>query len=338
MVFIGMDVHLKSTSVCVLSQRGEKLDERTIRGRWPKVIDYVKEVKVRHGKVSVCFEASCSSGHLHDQLSRFVDRVVVAHPGQTRLIFRTKRKNDRIDAEKLAKLLYLGEVPPVHVPDPDTRMWRKYIEHRERLVRKRASLKNEIRSLLHSQGIATPSNLWSKKGLEWLEELELDGEFAQDELLFYLATLDFFDRRIRTVEKRLRQFAKDRPAVGLLMTIPGVGIRTAECVAAYIDDPKRFGDAGQVANYFGLVPSLDSTGGKDRLGHITKEGPGTARRLLVEAAWIGIRKSDTVRERLDRISHGDPVRRKIAIVAVAHYLLRVCFGMMKSGERWREAA
>jgi transposase len=337
MVFIGMDVHLKSTSVCVYSQRGEKLNQRNIRGPWPKVIEYLKTVKEQHKRVSVCFEASCGSGHLHDQLKRIVDRVVVAHPGRARLIFNTKKKNDRIDAEKLAILLFLNQAPPVHVPEPEIRTWRKYIGHRERLVQKRAREKNEIRSLLHIHGIRSPYRLWTKKGIEWLRNIKLEGEFAQMELMQHQEALDFLNESIRQVEKMLCAFAKRKPAVALLMTIPGIGIRTAECIVAYIDDPDRFGNAGQVSSYFGLVPTLDSTAGKDRLGHITKQGPAVARRLLVEAAWMSIRKSDAARDLFERISGGDKDRRKIAIIAVAHYLLRVCYGMLKTGECWREA-
>ncbi len=72
--------------------------------------------------------------YVHDQLSRVAKRVVVAHPGQTRLIFRGKRKNDRIDAKKLATLLFLDQVPTVHVPSLDVRSWRNLIEFRPRLA------------------------------------------------------------------------------------------------------------------------------------------------------------------------------------------------------------
>jgi len=338
MLNIGMDVHLKRTSLCVLDQNGKTLSERTIRGSWDKVIEEVIKVKQEyHERITVCFEASGGAGHLFDQLDKICDRVVVAHPGRTRLIFQSKRKNDRIDAQKLAKLVFLGEVPPVYMPGPQVRAWRQMIEHRDRLVKKRTRVKNEIRSLLHSQGVKAPYKLWNKAGLVWLSGLELES-FPQLKLNLLLEELTFHQQSLRVVEKELARHAGKNPAVALLMTIPGVGIRTAECLVAYIDDPRRFGKPGEAASYFGLIPSLDSSAGKDRLGHITKQGPATARRLLVEAAWFAVRRSPSVKARFDRLVGNDPDRRKIAIVAIAHYLVRVSLSMLKSGECWREAA
>ena len=86
------------------------------------------------------------------------------------------------------------------------------------------------------------------------------------------------------------------------------------------------------------MPSQDSSGGRERLGHITKQGPATVRRLVVEAAWQSIRHSPAVRARFERIMGGNAGRKKIALVAVAHYLLRVMLAMLKSGEGWRKEA
>ena len=112
---------------------------------------------------AVCFEATTGCGYLHARLSRMAKRVVVAHPGQLRLIFRSKRKNDRVDALKLAKLLFLGEVPPVYVPSASVRAWRGMIEFRTRLVGERTRVKNRIRALLRTPGIVAPRSLWTKR-------------------------------------------------------------------------------------------------------------------------------------------------------------------------------
>ena len=78
----------------------------------------------------------------------------------------------------------------------------------------------------------------------------------------------------------------------------------------------------QIGSYFGLVPCEDSSAGKQRLGHITRQGPSLVRRLLCEAAWQAIRRDSRVRERYQTLKQGDKQRRKIALVAMAHYLLR----------------
>ena len=85
MFFIGLDVHLRHTSMCILDQNGKRVKQARISGPWSKI---AAEIEQLDGTVAVCYEASCGYGHLHDLFARVADRVVVAHPGQLRLIFR----------------------------------------------------------------------------------------------------------------------------------------------------------------------------------------------------------------------------------------------------------
>jgi len=121
------------------------------------------------------------------------------------------------------------------------------------------------------------------------------------------------------------------------MTMPGVGIRTAEAVVAYIDDANRFRRNKSVGCYFGLTPSED-TRVKVRRGHITKEGPGLVRKLVIEAAWMAIRRDEGVRAYFEQVMRGDPNRKKIALVATAHHLLRIMHAMLRDGTPWRSTA
>ncbi len=121
-----------------------------------------------------------------------------------------------------------------------------------------------------------------------------------------------------------------------MRSIPGVGIRTAEAIVAYIDDPNRFRNAKAAAQYFGLVPRQDQSGDKNRLGHISREGPSVVRRLVAEAAWQAQRRSATVRAYFEQVKRDDPQRKKIALVATAHYLVRVMWSMLKRGTFWEE--
>src|SRR5262249_52841047 len=126
--------------------------------------------------------------------------------------------------------------------------------------------------------------------------------------------------------------------IALLQTIPGVGPRTAEAFVAYIDDAKRFGRSKQVGCYFGLVPCQDQSASKNRLGHITRDGPAIVRKMLCQAAWQGIRRSPEIAAFFERITNGRRERRKIALVATAHWLARVMFAMLRSGETARFTA
>jgi transposase len=289
-------------------------------------------------RFEVCYEASCGYGHYHDTLSPIAARVTVAHPGQLRLIFRSKDKNDRKDAERLAKLLYLGEAPAVHVPSADVRTWRELVTCRGRVIAKRTRAKNSLRTPRRRGGVIPPSRpaLWAKEGLEWHRGLELPTESQRLRRDLLLEEVEALTRRVERIEARLNQQAKRSAAVLRLRSIPGVGARTAEAVAAFIDDPHRFRDAKAVGRYFGLVPSQDQSGDRNRLGHITREGPAVVRQLLAEATWQALRRSPTVRAYFERVRRDDPQRKKIALVATAHYLVRVMWALLKRGTDWEE--
>lgn len=330
MYSIGIDVHQRFSNVCILDDRGNPIKETRVKtSALPAVVADVPAPR------QVGFEASLGYGPLFDRLRPLAQRVVVAHPGQLRLIFRSKRKNDRVDARKLALLLHLDELPPVYVPAVDQRAWRRLIEARTRRVADRTRTKNRLRGLLRSAAVVGPRRLWTIQGLAWLQDLELptaDLALERDLLLEDLARQEAVVRRITT---RLDEVAATQPGVRLLQTIPGVGPRTAEAIVAYIADPQRFRHSRQVGNYFGLTPSQDQSGNRNRLGHITREGPATARRLLTEAAWQALRRDAHVHAYFARIQRGDPGRKKIALVATAHYLVRCMQAMLRNGEEWR---
>ncbi len=342
MLTVGLDNHAATSTVRVLDDGGRTIESRTLRGSPAMMVRHLHALKESSGQpMQVCFEASCNYGWLHDQLAPFCSRVAVAHPGQLRLIFRGKRKSDRVDAEKLAKLLLLDEVPPVHVPSIDVRSWRALIEHRGTIVDKRTRAKNGLRAVLRSQAVTLPEGkrtawLWTKAGREWLKDLPLamPSDAVRRDML--LEEVEHHDRQIDRVTEELDRLGKGHPGVTLLRTIPGIGPRTAEAFCAYVDDPARFRRIKCVGSYFGLVPSQDSSAGVNRLGRITRQGPGTVRKLLVEAAWRGISKSPSLRALFERITRGEADRRKRALIAVAHHLARVMLSMLRSGAAWQE--
>src|SRR6476661_9529059 len=171
MLHVGLDIHSRHIAICVLNESGQLIHRSQVR-----TIDQMMRILERlPDRFEVCYEASCGYGHYHDLLRPLAVRVMVAHPGQLRLIFRSKNKNDRNDAERLAKLLYLGETPTVHVPSLEVRTWRELINCRGQLVAKRTRGKNAVRALLRSAGVVPPKQpgLWTKKGLAWLRQVAL---------------------------------------------------------------------------------------------------------------------------------------------------------------------
>jgi transposase len=206
------------------------------------------------------------------------------------------------------------------------------------VIAKRTRAKNTVRALLRSAGVVPPKQpgLWTKKGLAWLRQLALPTTSQQLRRDLLLEEIETLLRRVRRIEQQLNHQARRTSAVARLRSIPGVGIRTAEAVAAFLDDPQRFRNAKAVGCYFGLVPCQGQSGDRNRLGHITRAGAPVVRQLLAEAAWQALRRSPTVRAYFERAQHGDPQRKKIALVATAHYLVRVMWALLKRGTVWQE--
>ena len=226
----------------------------------------------------------------------------------------------------------------MHVPSLEVRAWRELINGRSQVIAKRTRAKNTLRALLRSAGITPPKQpgLWTKTGLAWLRQLDLPTPSQQLRRDLLLEEIETLLHQVRRLEQQLNHQAQHTPAVAQLRSIPGVGIRTAEAFVAYIDNPARFGRIQQVGSYVGLVPCQDATGEANRLGHITKDGPATLRKLLCEAAWQAVRRDAGMKRYFERIMKEDPDRKKIAIVATAHRLARMMLAMLRGGEVYRK--
>jgi len=330
-LFVGLDIHKAFTVAHILNQFGQKVMVKMIRGHWSNIFLFLDTLPAM---LHVCYEANNGYGYLYDNISKRAKSVQVAHPGQCRLIFKSKKKTDRIDAEKLAKLLFLNEVPSIHVPEIKIRDWRRLITFRQHLVAEGTRVKNRIRALLRRYGIKAVTGLWSQKGLAWLESLTFETPAVKVELNILLDNLERQKAHLTEVEAHLQKIADHHPGVSLLMTIPGIGIRTAEAVVAWVDQPARFSRNHQIGSYFGFIPSEDSSGGVIRMGRITRQGPAIIRKLLCEAAWRCIRLSPEIRVFFEKVQRNDRDRKKIAIVATGHYLARVMLAMLKQNKPW----
>jgi transposase len=257
-----------------------------------------------------------------------------------------KRKTDKDDARKLADLEALGHLPTVVLPDPPTRQRRMLIAYRQELVTQRVRCQNRIRGLFAGVGLPTPvgAKAWSETGLAGIAaQAKPLAECRPDELwrgMLADAVAEYRScvARLSDIEASLDRLGDADAATQLLQSIPGVGPRTAEAVAAHLGDPKRFASAKQVGAYAGLVPTQYQSGTTDRKGRITRRGPGLLRKLLVECGWVMLRYNRWARDLYARLTAGGTSRKKPAIVAIARQLLVRCWAMLKSGERWREPA
>jgi transposase len=327
-----MDVHQKSTTFCLFDpSAAEGGQYRTVTA--PTTEEGIRQVLAPlGGQCRVAFEVGTQAQWIAGLVRPLAAEVQVANPSRIPWLFRDGRKNDRMDARKLAILLYLKQLPTVHLPSGEVSGWRALINHRRKLVTQRTQIKNQIRAILRAFGYRCPfRNLWTARGQVWLTTQGFDEVRAlmitslQDELTF-------FDQKIAAVEGKLDGIAQARPTVALLRTIPGIGPRTAEAVAAFTDGVERFPHGKPFASYFGMTPTEDSSGGVQRFGHISKRGPSVVRWVLGEAAQVAVRKNPELKTFYERIHRGNKDRKKKAIVAVGRKLLTIMYAMMRDGK------
>jgi transposase len=254
-----------------------------------------------------------------------------------------KRKTDRDDALKLARLAALGQLNPVHIPSPKMRQWRRAIEHRQTLVAEVTRCKNRIRALLLPQGHRLPRGKsgWSLQMVNMLCALAKPlPECALEELWrglleIELRRLESLLRLRRDLEAKLDELVRTDARTQRVMTIPGVGLRTAEVIVAVLDNARRFRSRRQVAAYAGLTPRRYQSGQMDRQGRISKRGSPLLRQVLNQAAWVAVRCNPHLREVYLRISGGRKGRRKQAIVAVMRRLLVIAWALLRDGTCYR---
>jgi len=310
-------------------------------GTTPTRVDDLKAVIDRLRPSCVVFESCGISAHLHDQLDSTDYRLIVANINEEAFLWsKTKRKTDKDDALRLARLAAANELKPVYVPDPETRQQRGLQRYRQHLTQRRTRIRNSLRSILQREGIDFPSGWqgWTPAMLKNLRD-HADTDPNTTELWRFLLHCELqaheeVEVHIRAVTSRLDRYARQSPAIRLLQTIPGVGSPTAEAFVASIGDPNRFTNGKQVAASLGLVPRQFESGDMQRMGRITKRGNALVRSLLVEVAWLGRRVNPMLEQIFDQVCAGSRVRRKTAAVAVARRLAVICWAMLRDGTTW----
>lgn len=340
--YIGFDIDCKKTVACVV-QNGKKDIYATIGPDVGSMKKFLAKQKHDNSRIHLTFEISGQAGFIYDSLIEHVDTLTVSNPSKMTWIYRTSKKNDRIDARKMAVLLSIGEVPAVYMPSKEVRQWRETILHRKRIVTKIVQVKNRIRATLKSQGHSKPvekGSWWKKANLLWMKDICQQNIGSCDLWHMHISNLldefDLLGMQLKRVTLYLDGYLAKNPGGKLLMSIPGVGPRTAEAILAYTDDVNRFGNYKQYCSYFGLTPKLDESGLCRRLGHISKHGPSVVRWVICESSWMAVRKSAGLKAFYERVKCGQDGRKKIAIVAVARKLLSIMRAMLLTGELFNE--
>ena len=254
-----------------------------------------------------------------------------------------RQKNDAADAEAICEAVTRPTMRFVPVKSAQRQGVMMLHRTRDLLMRQRTMMLNAIRAHLAEFGIITaqgPQKLAAL--LEAMRGNDMPGlpDIARSALISLMAQLDSLAAEIRTLERRLMVWHREDETSQRLETIPGVGLITATALSASIPDPSVFKSGRQFAAFLGLVPRQNSSGGKERLGRISKMGDGYLRRLLVVGATSVIRRVGT-----NTSATGNWVRRllerkpaRVATVAMANKTARIAWAVLARGETYRAPA
>jgi transposase len=340
-IILAIDLGKYKSVDCVLDQSTGEFRFATFdtsRAELQKLI-----AKERPGVVVI--EACLLAGWVHDLCGELGVRCLVANTASEAWKFKhLKRKTDKDDALRLVQLHMLGQLPTVTLPPPKVRQWRSLMTCRQTWVGRRVAVQNRIRALFVAQGLPAPrgAKAWSTTGLAGIAtQAKPLSECGPDELWRGLLELSLTEYHqvcelVAQAEAQLDALGKQNADVILLQTAPGLGPRTAEVVAAYLNDATRFKTTKQVSAYSGMVPRQHQSGEMDRRGRITKRGPALLRKLLVECAWCMLRYNGWARSFYLRLTGGGQRRKKQAIVALARKILVRCWAMLRDKKPWRD--
>lgn len=330
----GVDLGDRHSYLCLLdTDSGELVEESRLRTT-PEA--FGRRFSVEE-PLTIAIEVGTHSPWVKRLLEEYGHEVLVANPRQTRLIYGDKRKTDKLDAQKLARLARIDPelLYPIEHRGEDSQAHLALLHSREALVRSRTQLINHVRGTVKSFGARLPG--CSAESFHRKVADALPGELAEA-LEDVVATIASLTEKIRVYDRRIERVCKERypQESGLLRQVPGVGALTSLTFVLTLEDPQRFEHSRTVGAYLGLAPGKDQSGDSDPQKRISKEGDKMLRKLLVSSAQyiLGPFASDSdLRRHGEKISaRGGKNAKKRAVVAVARKLAVMLHHLWVTGQ------
>lgn len=286
-------------------------------------------------------EACATSHHWAREISALGHTVKLIPPSYVKPYVK-RQKNDAADAEAICEAVTRPSMHFVPVKSVDQQAAMMLHRARDLLVRQRTMLINALRAHMAELGIIAPQRPQNMSGLiQQIEDPHNSGitEVARSALSSLADQLTNLTHEIRILDRRILGWHRSNETSQRLATIPGVGVLTATAMAASISDPSLFRSGRQFAAYLGLVPRQNSSGGKERLGRITKMGDGYLRKLLVVGATAVLRRVvDTKSQTADWIkSLLERKAPRLVSVAMANKTARIIWAVLARGGTYQAA-
>jgi transposase len=334
MLIIGVDYHPSFQEIAFLNQETGECGERQLNHSEGEAEKFYRELKQRGVSVRVGMEATGYARWFERLLAELGFELWIGDPAVIKTKRVRKKKTDREDARLLLRLQLEKHFPIIWVPTPENRDLRQLLWHRHRLVQMRTRIMNQLQAVAMNEGKRWKKKLFSEQGRGQLEKLQL-APWASRRRKELLELLDRLNPTIAELTASVEQEAKRRPEVLRLMTHPGVGPITALAFVLIIGTWERFHCSKQIGSYVGLIPCEDSSAGRQRLGHISKQGNTLLRFLLVEAAQAAVRWDPDWRRRYLHLAMRRD--RRIAKVAMARRLGVRLYWMWRNGREYSQS-
>jgi transposase len=314
MVIIGCDLHSRYQVIAMLGTETGEITTRRLEHEGGEAERFYRGLEK---PALIGIEATGYTQWFERLVGELGQELWVGDPAEIRARAVRRQKTDTRDAEHLLDLLVSKRFPRVWVPTPEERDFRQLLKHRDKLVKMQTSVRNQLHFLAMSQGVCRKRRLWSAPGRRELQGLRL-GPWASRRRQELVDLLDGLGPRLEELDRAVKAEALRRAEAARLMEQQGVGPVTALAFVLTVGPVERFANSRKLVSYLGLNPREDSSGGHQRLGHISKQGHEMLRWLLVEAGHTAARLDPELRRVYQRLKFRRGGR--VAKVAIARRL------------------
>lgn len=339
-IYVGIDAHLKSWTVTAMMdnnlQKTYSQDPCAIT-----LYNYLQKT-FPGGNYYSAYEAGFCGFSIHRELAKCGIKNIVVNPADIPTTDKDKKqKEDKRDSRKIAKSLKNGELEGIYVPSRTSEELRALVRYRKSLVKEIGRHKNRIKSFLYCLGIIIPTSLaqssryWSGKFTQWLKTVEMSTCWGDAVLQNTLETIEELRGKLLKTNRQLREINKMGHyslQLKLLQSIPGVGPIMSVTLLSELEELKRFNSLDKLCSYVGLVPRTNSSGDKDKVGHITTRSNKPLRSCIIEAAWIASRNDPALAKSFNELCKR--MKAHEAIIRIAKKLLNRIRYVMKNEKEY----
>lgn len=325
-LFIGIDVHKNSWTITIVFA-GIILKTFSMNPYPSELIRHLKR-NYPGAEYKTVYEAGYCGYWIDRELRKGGIENIIVNPADVPTTHKqNKRKTDKIDSKKLARELSVGHLEGIYIPSKESEAIRSFSRLRIQLTKEQTRIKNRIKSLLDFSGIDIPSNNetthWSGQFIKYLSEVKFGEKEKKLTLNYLLDNLRYLREQIVKVLKELRNLVgedpKSKKIMGHLQSVPGIGFKIAITLYTEIMDIKRFDKFDKLSAFTGLVPDTDSSGQTEKTTGMTMRQQAYIKTLLIEAAWIAIKKDPALTMAFGELTKR--MNKQRAIIRIAKKLL-----------------